>query len=390
MKNAFCAPVDIHALARFSGQPTEGLPQGIVSTATTPLIIKMLSCGREVVVYTLSLGLEQEKFYHWGKLQIHVGNFRTNRPARDCFSREIAYLCRTIKADSPSFIHAHWTYEFALGALASGIPTLVTIHDLPWNLVRHFRDRFRTVQLLMAYAVALRGKHFTAVSSDAAAHFSRYIKPGAKVTVVPNGLPDAMFEVQEPPSEIEREGFTFATVLWGWSRRKNAKAALRAFDLVRKAVPGARLLIFGDNYEEGGPAHRWALENHLADDVQFKGPLLHDKLMVRLREEVDVIVHPSLDEALSVTGLEALALRKPFIAGKSTPGMRDLLGDGEAGVLVDVRDHRAIAEAMIQLANDSGSRKKLAQAGFERVNRLFRLDPVMEQYESLYKNMLKG
>jgi glycosyltransferase involved in cell wall biosynthesis len=387
LKIALCAPTDIHALARSLGQQTAGVTPGLGSTATTPLITEFLRRGHDVTVYTLSMNLPGEEQYHWGRLRLFVGSFRKRHLARNFYRPEIAYLEKVIKADAPSFVHAHWTYEFSLGALKSGVPTVTTIHDLPWNVLRYYRDPHRFVRLLMAYEVALRGRHFTAVSEYAASHFRRFFKPGSTIKVIPNGLPDAIFDMSGQPAKRDSDPVTFATILQGWSRRKNATVVLEAFRIVRGKVPGARLLMFGVDYEEGGPADQWAMQKNLYEDVTFVGVLPYHDLLKRVYEEVDVIVHPSLDEALSMTALEGLALKKVFIAGESTPGMEEILGFSEAGVLLNMRDPAVIAGAMVRLGRDKAYRNSVATRGYDRASTTYRMDTVATKYEALYKSI---
>jgi len=390
VKIALCAPIDIHVLARFSGVNPEGVACGMGGTAVTPVIIELLRRGHDVTVYTLSRGGGREQIYQWGRLRICVGPCRQHHLALNYFRPEIAYLKRMIQADAPPFVHAHWTYEFSIGALRSGVPTVTTIHDMPWNVLRYFRDSYRALRLIMAYEVAFRGKHFTAVSEDAALHFRRYFKPGAQVDVIPNGLPSAAFELGRQPVEKVGGGITFATILQGWSRRKNATGALKAFGVVQREVPGARLLMFGMNYEQEGPAQQWASRKNLDTGVSFVGVLPYDELLKRLHQEADVIVHPSLDESFSMVALEGMALWKPVIAGKSTPGVREVLGFGKSGVLVDVRDPASLAEAMIRLAHDGAYRTSVARRGFERASSHYTMEAVVNQYEALYAKMLRG
>ena len=89
-----------------------------------------------------------------------------------------------------------------------------------------------------------------------------------------------------------------------------------------------------------------------------------------------------------MAALEGMALRKPVIAGRSTPGVRKVLGFGEAGILVDVRDPAALAEAMIQLARNPEYLTRVAESGYERASKLYRLEAVMTQYQELYKRIL--
>lgn len=388
MRIALCAPVDLHELARYCGKDSGGIAAGLGGTATTPLIREYLRRGHEVTLYTLSNGLDQGRSYHWGNLRIRTGPFRERHLAATYYTREIGFLRRAIEADAPPFVHAHWTYEFALGALRSGTPTLTTIHDLPWNVLRHYRDPHRAIRLIMAYEVALRGKHFTAVSRAAALHFARHFRPGAKIELVANGLPDEVFDLGRGGRVSRSHAVTFATILQGWSHRKNAEAALRAFGSVRRQVPQARLVMYGEGYQPNGPAHRWATSHGLERDVVFSGSLPHADLLRQVAETVDIVVHPSRDEAFSMAALESLALQRPLIAGETTPGMREMLGPS-GGVLVDVNNPSAIARTMVQLAANADYRRHLAHCNFERAFQHYRLSTVADRYEALYSEMLR-
>ncbi len=385
MKIAMCAPADLHALARFCGQDIEGVPPGLGSTATTPLIEELLRRGHEVTLFTLSDRLAKETLHEWAGLRIFTGPSRQYGAARNLYWPEVSYLRRVITKERPAFVHAHWTYEFALGTLALGIPILTTIHDLPWNVLRQFRDRCRTVRLFLAYVVAMQCHHYTAVSEDAANHFRRYFKPWGDIEVIPNFLKDSIFEVGHGISSDRP--FTFGTILSNWSIGKNGTAALKAFHAVSQVAPGSRLIMMGTDYEQGGPAHRWARQRGLDACVTFAGMLPHEQMLQRVRDDVDVIVHPSLYEAFSMAVLESMALAKPVVAGYSTPGMRQALLEGDAGVLVDVRDSGAIARAMLSLMKDSSLYQRMARNAYQHVDSTYRKDSIVPRYEEIYRRM---
>ena len=389
MNIALCAPTDIHTLARASGRSCESVAPGFGSTVTTPLILELLRRGHELTVYTLCKTLAAEQIYHWGQLRIVVGPARQRHLARNIYRPEIDYLKRVIRRDAPRFVHAHWTYEFALGAIRSGVPTVTTIHDLPWHVLMHFRDPHRFVRLLMAYEVAWRGEHFTAVSSDAASHFRRYFRPKANIKVISNGLPDSFFQMDEQASRRSGHTIMFATILQGWSRLKNAKTALKAFSLMRRQFPDARLTMFGLDYEQDGPAQQWAIQNDLDASVTFQGNLPYMELMNRVKNEIDVVVHPSLGESFSMTALEAMALKKPVIAGRRATGVSEVLGFGNNGILVDVTDPEATANGMLRVAKGKEFRDRVAQSGFDRAWSHYRLAAVAGQYEALYSSILQ-
>lgn len=368
----------------------EHLPPGYQFAASADWVRELMRRGHHVTVYTTAPEIDSPKTFHGDGITIRIARQRSGGMGRDFFAEERKQLQRMMNEDECQLIHAHWTYQFALAAMASEIPVLVTIHDLPWNVLRHFRDMHRVARLLMAYRVAMQGKHFTAVSSDAASHFRRLFKPKASITVVPNGLPDEIFNLRSTTTRASEEEFVFATILQGWSRQKNAKAVLKAFHIARREVPNARLMMFGVDYESGGEAHRWATAKNLHGGVTFVGLLSYRELLNRMRDEVDALVHPSLDESFSMSALEAMALKKPVIAGKKTAGVREVLGFGKNGILVDVRNPSAIAEEMSHLIRDKKYRETVAQSGYERAFSQYRLEAVIQQYEILYGNILKG
>ncbi|WP_263415274.1 glycosyltransferase family 4 protein [Terriglobus albidus] len=386
---AICAPVDIHALARFKGVDFTDIPRGMGSTATTPLVIEFLRRGHEVVIYTLSYALEKPIDVSWGNLRLVVGSSRQFGAARSFYWPEIKFLQKAISADSPAFVHAHWTYEFALGALLSGVPTFITIHDLPWNVLRYFRDRCRTVRLLMAYAVSLKGRSYSAVSRDAARHFSRYLRPGAEVEVIPNFLSDLVVGKSKGPRLHPDRALVFACVIQGWTARKNAGAALRAFAKFNRAYPESRLLMIGHDYQEGGGACLWAQKQNLTRGVNFVGPLEYPAMLDRVVADVDVLLMPSLDEAFSMTVLENMALANPIIAGNTTPGIREQLADGQAGLIVNVRSPDAIFSAMVRLQTDKELFQQISASAHRRALTEFTAEQVVPKYEQWYSNSIR-
>jgi glycosyltransferase involved in cell wall biosynthesis len=382
---AIAAPIDIHALARFMGQDEREVVPGQGSNpSTTGLIMELVRRGHVVTLFTLSDHVQKEATYDWGGLRVFVG---PNKRFRYLFRPQVSYLRRAIRDDAPRFVHANWTYEFAISALASGVPTVTTIHDLPWRVLRYFWNYSGAyARLAMAYLVALKGTHFTAVSEDAARHFRRWLFVKTPIKIIPNFIGEWIFELGRTGVPRGDRPLTFFTLLQGWSGRKNGKCALIAFQLTRKSYPDARLIMIGADYEAGGKAERWAISKGLAQGVIFQGLMPYGLLVKFVIQEADVLVHPSLDEALSMATSESMALKKPVVAGIKTPGMGQLLDGGRVGFLVDVRNPEEVSKAMNQLAGDPELRKTMAEAAFEHACKNLSADVVVPQYEALYRD----
>src|SRR6202035_2920962 len=190
------------------------------------------------------------------------------------------------------------------------------------------------------------------------------------------------------PIPSPRRRLAFASVLQGWTGTKNACGLLRAFALARKVLPNSRLLMIGTGYAPGGPASSWAAANGFDSDVEFIGPLAHTEMLQRVQQQVDILVHPSRHEALSVTVMEAMAMGNPIIAGRHTPGQRFLLEEGNCGVLVDVGRVDALAQAMIELARSSQNRERLGSRARASAWSRFHPDVVLPMYEHIYSQLL--
>jgi len=87
-------------------------------------------------------------------------------------------------------------------------------------------------------------------------------------------------------------------------------------------------------------------------------------------QEADVLVLTSQEESFGLVLVEAGAFGLPVIATR-TQGPTEIVLDGQTGLLVPVADPAALATAMDRLAADPAQRRRMGQAGAERVRQLF-------------------
>ena len=239
----------------------------------------------------------------------------------------------------------------------------------------------------MTYRVLSRAKRVVSVSPYVAQHLSRYMLYRGAKEVIPNGMPDSLFTRRK----TERNGDhspTFASILSGWAGRKNGQVAISAFSVLRRQHPDARLIMFGSGHGMGEEGQRWAQERGIETGIEFVGQIPYAKVMERLAAEVDVLVHPSLEESFGMTFLEAMALRLPTIGGRASGAVPWVLDHGKAGLLVDVTDPEDVAAAMIRLAGNPEERCQLGQRGRDYAEAKFHIRIVADSYEKIYSELL--
>lgn len=137
------------------------------------------------------------------RLTVHVGPFRLRHAARDGFRMQRQFVAETLLACRPEVVHAHWTYEFALGALATGIPIVVTAHDAPLIILRQHLPNTRMgplfaqvptsahwlIRAAMAALVARKSPRLIATSPYVEHHFRPALHYRGEITMIPYLMP---------------------------------------------------------------------------------------------------------------------------------------------------------------------------------------------------------
>lgn len=364
----------------------EEMPPGIGGTPVNLLTRELLRRGRRVALFTLDPTVDHELIFRGPQLTVCVIPWRIRQAGHDLFSAERISLLNAVRRENPKFLHAQWTYEYALTALSSRLPTVVTAHDAPWNVLRHNFIPYRMVRTMMAYQVLSRAKRVVAVAPYVADHLKRYMLYRGPKLVIPNGMPSTLFDCL-PYEQRSPENITFGASLVGWSGRKNGEVLIEAFARVRTSLPNARLVLFGSGHGQGEAAESWATERGIATGVEFVGQVSHGELLRRLASEISILVHPALEEAQPMALIEAMALGIPVIAGRDSGGVPWTLDEGRAGVLVDVKSSDHIAQAMLSLATDRSQRLSWGHKGRQFAEQRFHIGAVADAWESQYEQV---
>jgi glycosyltransferase involved in cell wall biosynthesis len=299
--------------------------------------------------------------------------------AKDLWKRERRQAVQALHNMKVDVVHAHWTYEYARSALSSHLPHLITAHDAPSRLRSIMRPRFYWwPRLLQGYYVARRAHLMTAVSPYTAGVWQKEMHARCKVEVVPNGLKVAGEIPPATEASSWREAPVFVYVADGFDPRKNTKTLLMAFEQVKRGIPGATLILYGNQHGPDQAAFTWAKESNLTDRVVFKGRRPYSEVLQALREAT-VYVHPSLEESCCMAILEAMASRLPIVAGKSAGGIPWQLEEGRCGILCDVTSHTDLALAM----EAALGKQDLADLAWSRFDQEFRIEHVAGRYLEL-------
>ena len=208
--------------------------------------------------------------------------------------------------------------------------------------------------------------------------------PGARISVIPCAL-DAEFlgglaawrrDGNAPP----RSRLLSIARLDRRDADKGIDTVISALPEVHAHVPDASYTVIGD----GDDRHRLeqlARDRGVLDAVTFAGSVPGDRLHAML-DGTDVFVLPSRKEGFGIVFIEAMAHRKPVIAGNHG-GSPEVVVNGETGLLVDHGNIRQLAAALIDLLGDAERRDVMGAAGERRALDLYTYHRFRAMVESL-------
>jgi phosphatidylinositol alpha-mannosyltransferase len=214
--------------------------------------------------------------------------------------------------------------------------------------------------------------------STAARHFiSRYF-PG-EYRIIPNGVNLEAFAGAEPFEEL-RDGTLNILFVGRFEERKGLIHLLKAYHRLRKRKVDARLLVVGD-----GPKRR-EYRRYVGlrgiRDVEWLGRV-SDEDKVRYFASADIFCAPNTgQESFGIVLLEAMAAGVPIVAS-DIHGFKRVVERNVQGILVEPRNHRALAAGLYALARDPDLRHEMGEAGRRRAPE-FSWDRVTERIVDFY------
>jgi glycosyltransferase involved in cell wall biosynthesis len=270
--------------------------------------------------------------------------------------------------------------------------TPVVVHTLHGIHYLHYRNPFLKRAFLSLERSLSRHSDALVFVSQADLEKGRSLRLAApeKMRLIRNGIdidPDAL-SINRRTKRIEL-GFDPAQIVIGTvarlHRQKGIKHFLAASHLVHALYPETRFLVAG-----GGP-----LERELRDEVLRSGSGGYFHLLgerddaLGILAALDIFVLPSLWEGLPCALIEAAALGKPIVAA-GIDGIKEVIKDGETGLLVPARDAERLARSIILLIQKGDLAARLGSRARETIPPGYSMSAMIGQTQALYMELLSA
>lgn len=303
-------------------------------------------------------------------------------------------LAKIIKTDGIKMVHAHGYKAGLIAGLAArraDTPlTLVTLHDyvinegmgrmkhLYYDLVERYMpamvDRITVVSQSLRKRVLEKGK-----------------VEGSRIDVISAGVRPASSSATASRRILNvkdhlalNSAAPLITTIGRLSVQKGIKHLLTAATHVLRDFPNAQFLIIGD-----GP------QKHELEVTAEKLGIYKKVTFTGWRDDVreivaaaDVVVLPSMIEAMPYSLLEAMAAGKPTVATVAG-GIPEVVVDRETGFLVPPKKPLALSQAIVYLLQNKDVAVQMGMAGRRRCEENFDLKSTVKSTIAVYDRMFK-
>ena len=330
---------------------------GGISEHVYHLYVELRKLGYEVKIITASFGGDnyrsEEDVIRIGRAIPVISNGSiSNFTFAPRLSRSVRRILREEQFD---ILHIHNPLTPTLGLFAlkhSRCINIGTFHTYKKSSIGYFLFRPH----LRRYARKLHGRIVVSVSAEE--FIGRYF-PG-DYRVIPNGVDINRFRPDGRKLAKFDDGRFNILFVGRLEPRKGLKYLFRAFPLIKKEVPNSRLIVVGNGLLEA--YYRKFVPNSFWDDIAFEGFVPGEDLPCYY-SSCDVCCFPGTKgESFGIVLLEAMASGKPIVAS-DIKGYRNVVRDGREGFLVEPKNPRKIAAAVVGLLKNRSLRETMGKLG---------------------------
>ncbi len=305
--------------------------------------------------------------------------------------RELAAMFRKLQ---PEIVHTHSSKAGILGRIAAreaGVPAIVhTIHGMSFNRTQPWYIR-KAYALLERYCGRFTDRLISVADAMSDQSVAAGVAEREKFTTVYSGMRTDWYDPQRFDAEEVRCSWGFGpndVVVGTVARLFHNKGYEQLIPAMARAVeqcPQLRFVWIGDGSEREqylAQLRRFGLR----DKVYLTG-LVEPAQVAEMLTGVDMVVHASQWEGLPRVAVQSLLMERPVISF-AIDGAPEVVIPGQTGLLVPLNDIHALADAMVELGQNSELRTQLGQKGRMLCLERFDCQTMVERIEAVYNELV--
>lgn len=311
-----------------------------------------------------------------------LGLFKTAKNIRKLLSEKI---------DGLDVLHAQWTYEYAYACLnfTDKLPVFCTVRDWApfiWSTLDGYFKRTRILWMskLIIWKKVLSCKKMHFIANSEYTRSMLETKIDSKIAIIYNPI-DSHTIIKERHSYPNEPIYISISV--NLSERKNYYTLLKAFHLLIKKIPNAKLILCGGQFINSNIKIKHWYREGLMKNVILCGKVAHHDLFKYL-DSSTILVHPSLEETFGNTLIEAMARKVLCIGGEKSGAVPMVLGNGRYGLLCDVTDENSLCNMMELAYTDKDKFIKITNDATDKLLKMYDETIIVKKHIDLYTSLI--
>jgi glycosyltransferase involved in cell wall biosynthesis len=208
--------------------------------------------------------------------------------------------------------------------------------------------------------------------------------------IIPNSIDIEKFAIVDKTEVQENTILYFGTLI----RKKGLLELPLIFNEVYKKNNKAKLIIIGRDASDiiSGNHSTWTMIQSLFDttalkNVNYIGSVAYDEMKTHV-SSASVCVFPTFAEALPVSWIEAMALKKAIVAS-DIGWAKEVVDDGINGFLVHPKNHKEYAAKVLEFLGNNELRNQFGIEARRKVEQKFSIEIVAKQSVDYYQKVNK-
>lgn len=297
---------------------------------------------------------------------------------------------KDLKKDRLSLYHG-LSHEIPFGMKATGIKTVVTIHDI---IYLTYPAMFTAIdRAIYDFKFRYSCKHadkIIAISESTKKDIIHYFgTPEEKIEVIYQALNPVFYDLPDKnsskqliqPYHLPEDYLLYVGAV---NSRKNLLGIVKALAILPEEFR-LPLVIVGNGGDYKKEVIGYATEHHIADRLIWMTNLTDTRTLQAFYQHARLFIYPSFYEGFGLPVTEALLSKVPVI----TAGVSSLPEAGGPHTLyVSPNDREELREAIIRTLADTELRKTMTEEGYDFAHRQFAPERLTGQVHNLYHQLL--
>lgn len=268
-----------------------------------------------------------------------------------------------LKKEKPDAIHFQWTPlavvdKFFIPHFRKIAPTILTVHDSsPFN-----NNPSAALQRIGAIEIINQFDALIVHTGQARNALIRYGIDAGKITIIPHGVLDAPKVEMDATPDQNPDKDTIDLLLFGQVKPyKGTDIIINALALLPDTLKSkVKLHVVGRPQMDMEPLFALAKEKNVEHQINWDLRFIDDAEIPAIFTAADIMVMPYREIDASGVLMVSLAVGRPIIASKI--GLfKELLEDGQHGILTEPDNPQNLAQAITTLAENKELRKKMGE-----------------------------